>query len=61
MEYVFFSAIPANVFGPGDDFSNKDSNVIGGLIRKIDRAQDSDSPTVTILGYGHTAAEIYLC
>ena len=48
----FSAAIPANVFGPGDDFSDTNSHVIGALIGKIHRAQESDSPTVEIWGSG---------
>ena len=48
----YFSAIPANVFGPGDDFSEQESHVIGGLIRKIHWAYVSDQTAVEIWGSG---------
>jgi GDP-L-fucose synthase len=48
----FISAIPANVFGPGDDFSEEDSHVVGALIRRIHEAARNDNSEVTIWGTG---------
>ena len=31
----FFAAIPADAFGPGDDFSPEDSHVVAGLMRRM--------------------------
>ena len=48
----FIGAIPANVFGPGDDFSPNDSHVIAGLIRKMHEAKLADAKYVEIWGTG---------
>ena len=48
----FISAIPANIFGPGDDFSREDSHVIAGLIRRMHEAEVSGKKTVKIWGTG---------
>jgi GDP-L-fucose synthase len=48
----FISAIPANMFGPGDDFSEADSHVVGALIRRIHEAARKGNPEVIIWGTG---------
>ena len=48
----FVSAIPANVFGPGDDFSLEDSHVVAALIRKIHEAKELGLESVDIWGTG---------
>ena len=48
----FIAAIPANVFGPGDDFSLEDSHVIAALIRKMHEAKISRQKEVVIWGSG---------
>lgn len=48
----FIMAIPANVFGPGDDFSEDNSHVIGALMRRMHEAKVSDQPQVAIWGSG---------
>jgi GDP-L-fucose synthase len=48
----FIAAIPANVFGPGDDFSLEDSHVIAALIRKMHEAKISRQREVVIWGSG---------
>ena len=48
----FITAIPANVFGPGDDFSLEDSHVIAALIRKMHEAKISRQREVVIWGSG---------
>ncbi len=48
----FISAIPANVFGPGDDFSEDNSHVIGALMGRIHAAKVSRQPQVAIWGSG---------
>lgn len=46
------SAIPADVFGPGDEFSPEDSHVIPALIRKMHDAKTLGAPAVEIWGTG---------
>jgi GDP-L-fucose synthase len=48
----FIVGIPANAFGPGDDFSPEDSHVIAALIRKMHEAKRKGTPTVEIWGTG---------
>lgn len=53
----FIVGIPANTFGPGDDFSPEDSHVIAGLIRKMHEAKTLDAPYVQIWGTGTSRRE----
>jgi GDP-L-fucose synthase len=48
----FISAIPANPFGPGDDFDVENAHVIGALIRKMHEAKNSGVTSVEIWGTG---------
>ncbi len=48
----FVTAIPANVFGPGDDFDPEESHVVPGLIRKMHEAKAAGLPFVDIWGTG---------
>jgi GDP-L-fucose synthase len=48
----FIAAIPANVFGPGDDFSLEDSHVIAALMRRMHAAKVSREREVVIWGSG---------
>ena len=51
-DVCFQSAVSANVFGPNDDFSERTSHVVGGLIRKIHQAKIDNFPSVEIWGTG---------
>jgi GDP-L-fucose synthase len=46
------TAIPANVFGPGDDFGVEDSHVIAALMVKMHQAKLSQTKTVEVWGSG---------
>lgn len=48
----FVAAIPANAFGPGDDFTLEDSHVIAALIRKTHEAKTLGAMSVRIWGSG---------
>ena len=48
----FVSGIPANAFGPGDDFSLENSHVIAALMRKMHEAKIQDVKSVEIWGTG---------
>lgn len=48
----FVCAIPANEFGPGDNFESDDAHVIAALIRRMDDARQDASPSVTVWGTG---------
>jgi GDP-L-fucose synthase len=48
----FISAMPTNLYGPGDNFDLASSHVVPALMRKIDQAKQSGSETVEIWGSG---------
>ena len=53
----FVSAIPANAFGPGDDFSSDNSHVVAALIRKTHEAKVAGAPYVVVWGTGKAERE----
>lgn len=48
----FISAMPTNLYGPGDNFDPVSSHVIPAMIRKFDDAKAHARPTVTLWGTG---------
>lgn len=48
----FISAMPTNLYGPGDNFDLKTSHVVPALIRKAYEAKLKGSPELTIWGSG---------
>jgi GDP-L-fucose synthase len=46
------SVIPANLYGPGDNYHPENSHVIPALIRRFHAAKVSDAPNVVIWGTG---------
>lgn len=53
----FISAMPTNLYGPGDNFDLKTSHVLPGLIRRFDDAKTSRSSSVTLWGTGSPRRE----
>lgn len=53
----FISCIPANVYGPGDHFSENNNHVIPALIQRIDKAARENLPEVEIWGSGRPKRE----
>jgi len=53
-QYAFaaISAMPTNLYGPGDNFSLQGSHVLPALIRKFHEAKESGSPQVEVWGTG---------
>ena len=51
------SAIPGDVFGPGDDFGLEDAHVIAALIRKMHQAKIFGAATVEVWGSGSPRRE----
>jgi GDP-L-fucose synthase len=51
------SAIPGDVFGPGDDFGLEDSHVIAALMRKMHQAKMDGAQTVEVWGSGSPRRE----
>jgi GDP-L-fucose synthase len=48
----FISAMPTNLYGPGDNFDLQSSHVLPALIRKAHEAKAVNAPTITIWGTG---------
>ena len=48
----FISAMPTNLYGPGDNFDLDTSHVLPALIRKAHEAKIAGAPTLTVWGTG---------
>tara|TARA_R110002072_G_scaffold67031_9_gene164717 strand:- start:2329 stop:3297 length:969 start_codon:yes stop_codon:yes gene_type:complete len=48
----FISAMPNNLYGPGDNFDLRSSHVIPALMRKAHEAKTAGDPTMTVWGSG---------
>ena len=48
----FISAMPTNLYGPGDNFDLDTSHVLPALIRKVHEAKTNGAPEVSIWGTG---------
>lgn len=48
----FISAMPTNLYGPGDNYHLENSHVIPAMIRKFDEARTSGASSVTLWGTG---------
>lgn len=46
------SAMPTNLYGPGDNYDLQTSHVLPALLRKMHTARENNDPTVTIWGSG---------
>jgi GDP-L-fucose synthase len=55
----FISAMPTNLYGPGDNYDPLGSHVLPALIRKVHEAKQSGSP-VTVWGSGSAPARVSL-
>ncbi|MDX2104258.1 MAG: GDP-L-fucose synthase [Alphaproteobacteria bacterium] len=51
------SAMPTNLYGPGDNYDLQNSHVLPALIRKVHEARLSGAPTVTVWGTGTVLRE----
>ena len=49
---MYHSAMPTNLYGPGDNYHPENSHVIPALLRRFHEAKESGAPTVTIWGTG---------
>ena len=54
----WISAMPTNLYGPGDNFSPTSSHVLPALIRRYDEAQSAGDPVVTNWGSGKPLREL---
>lgn len=48
----WISAMPTNLYGPGDSFDPERSHVLPGLLRRISEAAAEDAPEVVVWGTG---------
>ena len=55
----FISAMPTNLYGPGDNFHPDLSHVIPGMMRRFHEAKTSGAPSVTVWGTGTAHARIF--
>ncbi len=53
----FISAMPTNLYGPGDHFDLETSHVLPALIRKVHEAKENGIPEVVIWGTGKPRRE----
>lgn len=53
----YFSAMPTNTYGPGDNYHPEQSHVMAALIRKAHEARQSRAATMTVWGSGRPMRE----
>ena len=53
----FISAMPTNLYGPGDNYDPQASHVLPALIRRFHEAKTSEAPVVTCWGTGSPLRE----
>ena len=51
-QHSWISAMPTNLYGPGDNFDLQTSHVLPALIRRFHEAEVSGTPSVTLWGSG---------
>jgi len=54
---LFHSAMPTNLYGPGDNYHPENSHVLPALLRKFHEAKVEGAPSVTIWGSGRPRRE----
>jgi GDP-L-fucose synthase len=54
---LFHSAMPTNLYGPGDNYHPANSHVLPALIRRIHDAKQSGAPNITVWGTGSPRRE----
>jgi len=57
----FISAMPTNLYGPGDNFDLQSSHVMPAIIRKAHEAKQKGDKTITIWGTGTPRREFLHC
>ena len=48
----YITAIPATVYGPGDNFDLKEGHVLSSLINRFHQAKEQSQPSITLWGSG---------
>ena len=59
--YDWISAMPTNLYGPGDNYDLNSSHVLPALLRKFHEAKISESSEVTVWGSGTPLREFMHC
>ena len=54
---LFHSAMPTNLYGPGDNYHPENSHVLPALLRRFHEAKISEAPSVTLWGTGVSRRE----
>lgn len=54
---MFHSAMPTNLYGPGDNYHPEHSHVLPALIRRFHEAKEENLPSVTVWGTGSPRRE----
>lgn len=54
---LFHSAMPTNLYGPGDNYDLQNSHVIPAIIRRLHEAKEQNLPNVTLWGTGNPRRE----
>jgi GDP-L-fucose synthase len=54
----YISAMPTNLYGPGDNFDPAGAHVLPALIRRVHEAKGSGTPEVTVWGTGTPRREL---
>jgi GDP-L-fucose synthase len=54
----FITAMPTNLYGPGDNYDPEGSHVVPGLIRRMHEARLTNAPVVTVWGTGTPRREL---
>jgi len=57
----WISAMPTNVYGPGDNYDLNNSHVLPALLRKFHEAKEQDVPEVAVWGTGSPLREFIHC
>lgn len=57
----WISAMPTNLYGPGDNYDLQSSHVLPALLRKFHEAKDADAPSVELWGSGTPLREFLHC
>lgn len=55
--HKWISAMPTNLYGPGDNFDLESSHVLPAMLRKFHEAKLSEAPSVTLWGSGSPRRE----
>ena len=58
---MYHSAMPTNLYGPGDNYHESNSHVLPALLARFHEAKEQSLPSVTIWGTGQAQREFLHC